>query len=168
MAGLKTISILFLVVLVALAGGSPVFAQPYMTLTPAEACPGARISVVAVFAGTSPGSPVFTSDPTGLDFDPFEEEQPFCHPDGDHRLNCDLLLKSASCDHYTITLTAEVNHDGARESVNAELDVAGSCCAVGGCAQPVNTLALLSPWIVAVALVGCIGTASVVVRKRRA
>ena len=38
--------------------------------------------------------------------------------------------------------------------------------AVGGVVMPANTLAVLSPWLVAISLVGCIGTI-VVIRKKR-
>ena len=48
MAGYKTISLLLLVVLVALAGVSPVFADAgvaYLVLTPTEGCPGTTVSI---------------------------------------------------------------------------------------------------------------------------
>jgi hypothetical protein len=51
---------------------------------------------------------------------------------------------------------------------SASFDVAGACCpAVGGCVQPVNTFAVLSPWLAVIGLVGCIGTVVVVARKSR-
>jgi hypothetical protein len=171
LAGLKTISILFLIVLVALAGVSPVFARDGagLILTPTEACPGATISVVALFDGTSPGGPVFTSDPAGIDFDPalgLPTQPHFCDPYGSSELDCAFVLKSASCGHYTVTLTATTS--AGPESLDAEFDVAGPCCpAVGGCVQPVNNFALLSPWLAVIGLVGCIGTVAVVAKKRR-
>ena len=39
--------------------------------------------------------------------------------------------------------------------------------AVGGAVHAVDNFELLSPWLAAVGLVGCIGTTAVVVRKRR-
>ena len=39
--------------------------------------------------------------------------------------------------------------------------------AVGGVVIPANTLALVAPWLAIVGLVGCIGTAVVVAKKRR-
>jgi len=39
---------------------------------------------------------------------------------------------------------------------------------VGGLVESVNTVALLSPWLAVIAVVGCIGTAVVVAKKRRA
>jgi hypothetical protein len=43
------------------------------------------------------------------------------------------------------------------------------CPAVGGVVEPSNTFALVSPWIVVIGLVACIGTlVGAVARKRRA
>lgn len=39
--------------------------------------------------------------------------------------------------------------------------------AVGGVVMPTNTLALVSPWLAIIGLVGCVGAAIVVARKRR-
>jgi hypothetical protein len=39
--------------------------------------------------------------------------------------------------------------------------------AVGGVVIPANTLALVSPWLAVIGLVGCIGTIVVVAKKRR-
>jgi hypothetical protein len=38
---------------------------------------------------------------------------------------------------------------------------------VGGFVTPVNTFAVLAPWLAVIGLVGCVGTAVVVVRKRQ-
>jgi hypothetical protein len=38
---------------------------------------------------------------------------------------------------------------------------------VGGVVMPANTLAIVAPWLAVIGLVGCIGTAVVVARKRR-
>lgn len=38
--------------------------------------------------------------------------------------------------------------------------------AVGGVLMPVNTLALVSPWLALISLVACIGTIAVVAKKR--
>ncbi|MGD0549643.1 MAG: hypothetical protein ABSA81_03740 [Candidatus Bathyarchaeia archaeon] len=38
---------------------------------------------------------------------------------------------------------------------------------VGGVVMPTNMLAVLAPWLVVIATVGCIGTVVVVARKRR-
>jgi len=37
---------------------------------------------------------------------------------------------------------------------------------VGGLVIPTNTLALVSPWLALIAVVGCISTADVVTKKR--
>jgi hypothetical protein len=39
---------------------------------------------------------------------------------------------------------------------------------VGGIVAPVNTFAVLAPWLAVIGLVGCIGTVVVVAKKRRA
>jgi hypothetical protein len=177
LAGYKMISIMLLVVLVALAGGSPVFATDnmFITLTPAAACPGATVGLVGDFPGdtfASNGVPnipntVITSDPAGLvaasdcRFNRGDFEGPL--------VSCVLRLSdSASCGRYTVTLTLPVaGITQTLDSASATFDVAGPCCAVGGCVQPVNTFALLSPWLLTIGLVGCIGTVVVVAKKRR-
>jgi hypothetical protein len=45
------------------------------------------------------------------------------------------------------------------------LTLGNAAAAVGGIVIPVNTFAVLAPWL---AVVGCIGIVAVVVRKRRA
>jgi hypothetical protein len=49
--------------------------------------------------------------------------------------------------------------------IRALVDPLG-CPAVGGVVLPVNTFAILAPWLAVIALVGCIGTV-VVIRKKR-
>lgn len=41
-----------------------------------------------------------------------------------------------------------------------------ACAVVGGVVIPTNTLAILSPWLAVIGLIGCIGAAVVVARKR--
>jgi hypothetical protein len=178
LAGLKTVSILLLIVVVALAGGSPVFARDEVfILDPTAACPGEIVTISADISitgvGTSEtttnfdGGIVLSSDPDGLigdykcgfvpvsnDLD--DEYPPLC---------VFLVSESASCGRYTITLEYE---EISLILGSATFDVAGSCCAaVGGCVQPVNTFALLSPWLAVIGLVGCIATVVVVAKKRR-
>jgi hypothetical protein len=183
LAGLKMISILFLIVLVALAGGSPVFARDEIeaSITPAAACPGATVSISAniplsdTFGGgiiTTAMSPLsdgiqaaVSSDPDGL----VATQNCLIH---DTPVECTFLVsESASCGRYTVTVTLTEN-TGERililGSASATFDVSGTCCAaVGGCVQPVNTFALVSPWLVVIGLVGCIGAAVVAAKKRR-
>jgi hypothetical protein len=183
LAGYKMISIVLLIVLVALAGVSPVFARDGstfpITLTPAAACPGATVSISVnipidivgggiSIAAVSPLSflePVVSSDPVGL----VAEQK--CGPvvtdtTVDNVLCTFVVSESASCGRYTVTVTLPV--DGLGASGSGVFDVAGPCCpAVGGCVQPVNTFALLSPWLAVIGLVGCISTAVVVAKKRR-
>ena len=171
LAGYKMISMVLLVVLVALAGVSPVFAPTFMTLTPAAACPGATVSISAniPFQDTFGGviGAVVTSDPGGL----IASDPQNCLI-SDTPVECTFLVsESASCGRYTVTVTLTERTEGGiltLGSASATFDVAGPCCpAVGGCVQPVNSLAMLSPWLAVIGLVGCIGTVVVVAKKRR-
>ena len=175
LAGYKTISILSLVLLVALAGVSPVFALPPITFDPPAACPGENVTIYAniplppdvigggiSIAAVSPldeFEAVASSDPAGLWI-----VNPVCTVQ-DTPVTCTFQVsESASCGRYTVTVTLIV--DTSNPSVSGPFDVAGPCCAVGGCVQPVNTFALLSPWLAVIGLVGCIGTIAVVTKKR--
>jgi hypothetical protein len=169
------ISILFLIVLVALAGGSPVFAQPApITFDPPAACPGETVTVTIALSGIVGGgisvaavSPlsdgttiVLSSDPVGLIANQAcfaGVSSPFC---------TFVVSEAATCGgHYTVTVT--LSFDSAfRVAISDPFDVPNTCCPVGGCVQPVNTFALLSPWLLAIVLVGCIGTVAVVAKKR--
>jgi hypothetical protein len=180
LAGYKTISILFLIVLVALAGGSPVFAQDGLqaSITPAAACPGATVSIsvnipvgpsdvvgggisIAAVSPLANGEVVVSSDPDGL---VAKQDCGFVTDTTVGTLLCTFVVsESAKCGRYTVTVT--LPDDGLGASVSGIFDVAGSCCAVGGCVQPVNTFALLSPWLAVIGLVGCV--AVVVVAKKR-
>ena len=178
MAGYKMISMVLLVVLVALAVGSPVFAQRIaITLTPASACPGTRVMVtlppddivgggisIAAVSPLSYITPVLSSDPVGLMAYPeCSVGKPMC---------TFVVSESATCGgHYTVIVTFPLagttySVDDSALSVSAPFDVAGPCCAVGGCVQPANTFALLSPWMAVIGLIGCIGTVVVVAKKR--
>jgi hypothetical protein len=185
LAGYKAISILFLIVLVALAGGSPVFAQPdeaFLSFTPAAACPGATISIsvnmpigpadvvgggisIAAVSPLADREVVVSSDPDGL---VTKQECGPVVPDTtvDTALCTFVVSESASCGRYTVTVTLPADGLGAA-SVSGVFDVAGSCCAVGGCVQPVNTFTLLSPWLAVIGIVGCIGTIVVVAKPWR-
>ena len=174
MAGYKTIAMALLIVLVALAGVSSLFAddEVVLTFTPPAACPGERVTfpipsfltvtdVVGGGIGVAAMSPlgvgpVLSSDPGGLVSSPecsFEKGE------------CTFVVsESAKCGSYTVTYTEEGNFG---LSVSGAFDVAGPCCpAVGGCVQPVNSFAMLSPWLAAIGLIGCIGTLVVVAKKR--
>jgi hypothetical protein len=199
LASYKTISILFLIVVVALAVGSPAFAaddEAFIILTPAAACPGETVTVTvpiitvtvtdevvgggigiaAVSPSLDDGRPfVLSSDPVGL------VANPSCSPVPDvgslvqgasfGNVQCTFVVsESATCgSHYIVTLAFSavgVSVGQSRLVGSASFDVSGPCCAVGGCVQSVNTFALLSPWFVAIGLIGCIGTV-VVARKRQ-
>jgi len=190
LAGYKMISIVLLIVLVALAGVSPVFARDGstfpITLTPAAACPGATVSISVnipadvvgggiSIAAVSPLSflePVVSSDPVGL----VAEQK--CGPvvtdtTVDNVLCTFVVSESASCGRYTVTVTLTEDLAGIAQTFGSASAVftvpstCSSCAAVGGCVQPVNTFALLSPWMAVIGLVGCIGTVVVVAKKRQ-
>jgi hypothetical protein len=166
-----------LIVLVALAGVSTVFTQDeiHLTFTPPAACPGERVTFaipgfitfttgtvtdvvgggISVAAMSRLDGPILSSDPVGL------IASPECSLE---KGECTFVVsESARCGRYTVTYTEENNFG---LSVSGIFDVAGPCCAVGGCVQPVNTFALVSPWLVAIGLIGCIGTVVVVAKKR--
>ena len=179
LAGYKTISILFLILVAALAGGSPVFATDgaSITLTPTSACPGAEVSLVGDFPfSTSPVATsyllkmVLTSDPGGL----VATSDCTVGDNAGILVRCLLQLSdSASCGRYTVTVTLTEDLAGIAQTFGSASAVftvpstCSSCAAVGGCVQPVNTFALLSPWMAVIGLVGCIGTVVVVAKKRQ-
>jgi hypothetical protein len=184
LAGYKTISIVLLVVLVALAAVSPVFALPPITLNPPAACPGATVTVTRLvpddivgggisIAAVSPLNDgtetiVLSSDPGGLIAEQecgvvtFTADSDTVGP-----VQCTFLVSESACGHYTVTLALEYGENS--EPIGyGQFDVPSTCCAVvGGCVQPVNTFALLSPWLAAIGLIGCIGTVVVVAKKRQ-
>jgi len=166
LAGYKTISLALLIVLVMLVCVSPVLAGPSLPLAfdPPAACPGTTVTVTfptpdivgggISVAAVSPlnSKPIWTSSPAGLITNP----------------ECDLVTgtctfvvsESATCGlSYGVTLTLGVFY-----SYSGQFDV--TCCPVGGCVQPVNAFALLSPWLAVIGLVGCIGAVVVVAKKR--
>jgi len=164
LAALKTISIVLLVVVVALAGASPVFAYDGLEINPASACQGTEVVVYFSDAMGSLNTIVISSDPDGLSiqFDPKTD----CHK---APYRCEFVVdESASCGQYTVTLT-NYKGDQARIIGSILFEVPSKCCAgpVGGCVQPVNTFGLIAPWFAVVGLVGCIGTAVLVAKKRR-
>jgi hypothetical protein len=166
LAGLKTISIVLL--MLALVGASPVLAQPdgaSLVLTPTEGCPGTIVSLVLFFTG-SPDDIQISSSPDGL----FNPEGLFvCRldTDGVSTLTCTReIFESACSGRYRVTVSVEGG------SASAYFDVPSTCpgvrsCAVGGCVQPVNKLALLSPWLAVIGLAGCIGVVGAVVKRRQ-
>jgi hypothetical protein len=182
LAGYKTISMVLLIVLVALAGVSPVFAQEIITLTPAAACPGETVTVTRLvpddlvgggisIAAVSPLNDgtetiVLSSDPGGLIA---EQECGVVTADFDTvgPVQCTFLVSESACGHYTVTVASLFDEERTLIG-SATFNVPSTCCpAVGGCVQPVNTFALLSPWLTAIGLIGCIGTVVVVAKKRR-
>ena len=181
MAGYKTIAMGLLIVLVALAGVSPVFAQNGLfglTFDPPAACPGTEVQVYVVPDQASTESLAHaanglvtsfsvSSDPVGLIAEQnclggsfFDPSIPVCRF---------LVSESASCGTtYTVTwsmkTTIEPNPPITEDLGSGLFEV--SCCAVGGCVQPVNAFTIVAPWLAVIGLVGCVGTVVVVARKR--
>lgn len=178
MPSARTTSILLLMILVGLAGISPVFAnEEGFIFTPPAACPGERVTfpfpivddVVGGGIGVAAVSPLVAPTLVSVDSDPVglvAVGSPECSVG---KSICTFVIsESARCGHYTVAVTFEFAFDGrARVTVYGPFDVPATCCpAVGGCVQPVNTFALLSPWLAAIGIVGCIGTAIVIAKKR--
>jgi hypothetical protein len=176
LAGYKTISLALLIVLVVLVGVSPVFApvERVIIFDPPSACRGATVTFtlpagpgdivgggisIAAVSPLAGGEVVLSSNPDGLS----ASDRPEC---SFFDSECTFQVsESARCGRYTVTITSLTGGLGAA-SISGTFDVAGSCCAVGGCVQPVNTFALLSPWMAVIGLIGCMGTVVVVTKKR--
>jgi hypothetical protein len=165
-------------ILVGLAGISPAFADGRgLIFTPPAACPGERVTfpnpivddVVGGGIGIAAVSPLLAPTLVSVDSDPVglvAVASPECSVG---KPTCTFVIsESARCGHYTVTVTFEFAFDGrARVTVYGPFDVPATCCsAVGGCVQPVNAFTLLSPWLAAIGIVGCIGTAVVIAKKR--
>ena len=182
MAGCKTLSILLLIVVIALASGSPAFATDNIVIIPASACPGAQVILGADVATSIDGClthPVISSNPAGLIMEDCGEECECgvsCGP-GDIEFSCGIRISEPACaGPYTVTVTAYDAQGTIVGSADIQFTVGTEACpnvppcstaAVGGCVQPVNTFTLLSPWLAIVGLVGCIGTVAVIAKKRQ-
>lgn len=165
MAGLKAIAIMALIVVVALAGVSPAYGAS-LEVAPTTGCPGTAVTLLA----TGPSSSI--SLQTGGPVELFAEDGS-CQVsvNGGVTLGCAFVISESVCSgSYTITFTS------GSESVTAYFYVLSTCSGVqpcevgapvGGFIQPVNTFALLSPWLAVVGVVGCISAAVVVTKKRR-
>jgi len=194
LAGYKMISMVLLVVLVALAVGSPVFAaddEAFLILTPAAACPGETvtvtvpiitvttddivgggISVAAVSPSLDDGSPyVLSSKPLGLIANQVCSIPEFSSlvqgASFGRNVECTFRVsESATCgSHYTVTLALSADEASIDQGILiGSAPFVVACCAVGGCVQPVNTFGLIAPWLAVIGLVGCIGTIVVVAK----
>ncbi len=171
----KTVSLLFLIVLLALAGYSPVFGGDgaSIELTPPLGCPDVSVGLTAEFPPPPPGTyfVTVTSVPYGL----LSELEPCSILVGDTIVVvCEFTVPESVCARAS-TVTASLTVDGTVvDSASTSFEIPSTCpgvppCAmpVGGCVQPVNNLAILPPWLVVIGLVGCSATVVVVARKRR-
>jgi hypothetical protein len=158
--------------MLALAGASPVFGADGVSLviTPTSGCAGTIVTIEYSFPSGShvDVSSIFLKYPNL--FEPFE-----CGigtTDGVIEGRCEPRVSASACSgRYAFTAI----EDG-QVVATAYFTVPSTCpgvqpcpfeAAVGGCVQPVNSFALLSPWLAAIGIVGCIGTAAVLAKKRR-
>lgn len=165
LAGLKTISILSLIVVVALASLSPALGADgaYLTVTPATGCPGTHVTLVAHWTVSGGADLSISASP---DEKLFVEDGSCSIDQAAHLLTCTMVVgESVRSGRYTLTFRAQNEGD---ESAVAYFDALSTCGAVGGYVQPVNNFALLSPWLALVGLVGCVGSAVVIAKKRPA
>jgi hypothetical protein len=154
MLRLRSFSLALLVVLVVLAGGSSAFADAAVTLTPSAGCPGKDVSV------SPPCSHILTSGPSML-----TSGFSLCPPPNPRGLFCGFTVsQSASPGEYSVTC----DYEGGSDTVPFTVDPSLCPPPVGGCLQPVNTFAVLAPWLAVIGLVGCIGVVGVVVKRRLA
>ena len=133
---------------------------------------GGGISVAAV-SPLSYITPVLSSKPLGLIANPVCSIRRLVPSFRVLPSECQCTFRvseSATCgSHYTVTLELSTDLASIDQGIvigSAPFVVA--CCAVGGCVQPVNTFALLSPWLAVIGLIGCVGTVVVVAKKRHA
>jgi len=73
-----------------------------------------------------------------------------------------FTVACAPAGDYTVTLTGNPSENQVSTSFSNE----GGSCPVGGVVMPANTFAIAAPWLAVIGLVGCIGTAVVVAKKR--
>lgn len=169
LAGVKAISILSLMVVVALAGVSPVYGTS-LTVSPSSGCAGTIVTIEYSFPSGSDVdvSSIFLKYPNL--FEPFQCSVRILDDTVEGR--CEPRVSASACSgRYAFTAI----EDG-QVVATAYFTVPSTCpgvqpcpvgAAVGGCVQPVNSFALLSPWIAVIGVAGCIGTVVVFAKKRR-
>jgi hypothetical protein len=147
MVNLKRLSLPLLVVLVMLAGTSPAFANG-LTLTPKHSCRGTK-----VLCEGAP-YPLLSSSPPGL------IGSQSCQRELGGGYSCIFAVSgSAPSGSYTVSSCLD-------ETCSTGTFTVDPCPAVGGVVMPVDTFAVLGPWLAVIGLVGLIGTVVLVARKR--
>jgi hypothetical protein len=151
---MKLLGIMLTVTIISSLTASAI-ARPPMTLTPISGAAGTIVAIKAYVLGE--GSCIISSSPNGL------ISNPVCTLTGHGATeSASFTVACAPAGLYTVTVT------GAEEDEQSVVfNNEGGACAVGGIVMPVNTVALVSPWLAAIGLVGCIGTIVVVAMKRR-
>jgi len=179
-ASLFAVAVGFVAVLL-VAMPASAYASITLVLDPASGCPGTAVRVFLPEDGTvlvDGGFLKLSSEPEGL-IDGYQCASIASYQGGNGGLGiagyqatndqqvaiCNFRVsESASCGAtYSVTL----EYDEAGPVGEADFEVLCPCPVVGGCVQPVNTFALISPWLAVIGLVGCIGTIVVVAKKRR-
>jgi len=131
-------------------------ARPPMTISPISGAAGTIVAIKAYVLGE--GSCIISSSPNGL------ISNPVCTLDGRGATeSASFTVACAPAGVYTVTVTGPEGDGGDSAVFNNE----GGPCAVGGIVMPVNTVALVSPWVAAIGAVGCIGTVVVVAKRCR-
>lgn len=147
MRWLRLLTVAVLALVLALSSTHNAFATiNSVSLEPRCGPPGTGGILAVTFTGSVPEIQTYPDLPLGCDEDTEVMGCWFTVPEG--------------VDRITITIT----ENDAPSRVLA-LDVPRPT--VGGFIEPVNKLALLSPWLALIGLVGCIGTLVVVAKKHR-
>jgi len=129
-----------------------------ITLSPSFGPAGTIVQVTGVGFDPEPTNCIISSSPSGL------ISNAVCMLSGGDIVSASFTVGCAPAGPYTITVTDSIYHTPSYEgSFNNE----GGTCAVGGIVEPVNTFALVSPWLAVIGVVGCICTAIVVAKPRK-
>jgi hypothetical protein len=134
-----------------------------ITITPSSGPIGTHVAVTVsepIFSH-SDTSCTISSKPSGLISDP-RCVLSFVDSDG-QTASASFTVACAPAGDYTVTLTGNPVGD----QVSIQFLNEGGSCPVGGFVEPVNTFAIVAPWLAVIGLIGCIGVVGVVVKKRR-
>jgi len=140
-------------------------AAPQISLSPIFGPPGTIVTVTGSgFTLSAQPFCDFVSNPSGL-VGPIRGTDFVCMVAGDGSIGIAWFVVAAGASgSYSVTVSY-FGQASAPVQFNADGNLGGP---VGGVVTPANTLAVLAPWLAVIGLVGCIGTAVAVARKRRA
>jgi hypothetical protein len=129
-----------------------------ISLSPACGPPGTVVSLSGSGFGASEHDPTISSSPDGL-----ISGATIAIVDG--VVSGTFVVAAGAQGPYLVTLHTIGIGQSASADFNTNCPSVGGA-PVGGVVEPVNTLAVLAPWLAIIGLVGCIGTV-VVIRKKR-